>query len=169
LPWSKLGSSWRPPGPSWIEAGPTPRRALPRSAGATTTVGRPRPADPFGSARPEHVARGCRHARDDSRAVHGPVRAAGGVPLAAARLAPRPCGGARADRRLRHRTRSRPGSGAADPADDPGWHRHGTGQRADARRRQGTVRRSPRIRHRRLSHSSTHSAAGATRCFSSRR
>ena len=170
--------------PSWIEAGRTSRSALPRSAGAAAAARRHRPADPGDPARSPHVTRGRGPARDDPRPVHGPVRAAGCVPLAAARLAPRPRCGARADRRLRDRAGARARGGAADPPDDPGGDRHGTGQRAASRRREGALRRPSRVRDRGLRgwdqrrrdrlraapcRSSTRSETGATRCSSSPR
>ena len=133
-----------------FEAGRTSRGALSRSAGAAAAAGRPRPADPVDPARSQRFACGRRPALDDSRAVHGPVRAAGGVPLAAARLAPRPGGGARAHRRLRRGAGVLSRCRAADPADDSGRHRHGARQRAAARRRQGALRRPAGVRHRHL-------------------
>ena len=130
-----------------VEEGAVPRRAVPRGAGAAPAARRHRPAAAADPARPRRHARRRRPARHDPGALHGPLRAAGAVPVAAASA---------------HGSRSRaalgligvfgvvralaPGALGVILADVPDRHRHGAGGGDAPRRGEAAVRRPARLR-----------------------
>ncbi len=104
---------------------------------ASTAARRHRSTAAEHPAQPRHLARGRGPARDDSRAVHGSLRADGGRARLARRDESRRRCGARARRGRRYRSRRVARCRARAARHHSGRDRHGARKRADAARRQG--------------------------------